>query len=236
MVNILAKFPSQGLNTMVSADQVKECFGRHLHQHAYDWAPRILGGDVARFGDDQTILFPRQGLHAAAPIILRSQDTVQVAGRWAQEIQQWGADSIQIDATGGYGAGVIDVLKSLGFESVPVEFAGKPRDPKFFNKRAEIYWEACEWIKSGASLPDLPDLVYELSSATYAFKGDKLIVEPKELMKARLGRSPDLADALACTFSAPVQVRRSAREALFQFDIDQRVSKARSEYDPFNRD
>lgn len=236
MINILAKFPSQGVNHLISADEVKACIGRHLHPNAYEWAPRILGGDVADFGDDRTVLFPRQGPVYFAPLILRKMDSVQIAGHWMDKANTWGADSIQIDATGGYGSGPIAIMRDQGYSVLPIQFSETALNPKFFNKRAEIWWNACEHIKSGASLPQgCDELVAELASATYSYKGDRIIIEDKKLMKARLGRSPDLADALCCTHAYPVATTRDTRSALFPFDVSRSVSKTQSDYDPLSR-
>lgn len=236
MVNILAKFPSQGLNQLISPEEVVAAQGRHLHPHIYEWAPKILGGDVARFGDDKSIAFPRQGLLYTDPIVLGKLDSVQVAGHFGQKASEWGADSIQIDATGGYGAGVIDVMRSLSYIVQEVEFSGKPLDAKFYNKRAEIWWKLVENIKAGASLPRIERMVPELSTATYSFKGDQILIEPKELMKVRLGFSPDYTDAAACTHAFPVAAPDRTSRALFPFDISGQVSKSRADYDPLQRD
>jgi hypothetical protein len=232
----LAKFPSQGVNSLVSADEVRECIGRHLHPNVYQFMPRILGGDVARFGDDASVLVPRQGKVAMEPLEVRMLDTLQIAGHWGQKASQWGADSLQIDGTGGYGAGVIDQLRELNFPVQDVQFAGKPLDPRFYNKRAEIWWSMAEWVKEGASISDkMPKIVAELSTATYSFKGDKILIEPKEMMKARLGHSPDHADALACTFAYPVASRSDVDRALHPFDLQRQMGKARADYDPLTR-
>ena len=55
-------------------------------------------------------------------------------------------------------------------------------------------------MKRGGALPPVPELVGELTVPTYTFHHGKLIVEDKDLVKKRLLRSPDLADALALTF------------------------------------
>lgn len=232
MVNILAKFPSQGFNALIGLDEVKACLGRHLHPHDYDWAPRILGGDPARFGDDRAVLFPRQGLRGFAPKILRNMSVPDLVGHWAEVANDWEAHSIQIDA--GEGGGVIDGLRSIGFSVMEIPFSSKPRDPKFFNKRAEIWWEMCDWLRSGASLPEnLDEIVGEITSATYGYKQDKIIIEEKKLMKARLGRSPDLADALACTFAYPVAL--PDKRLTLGFDMNRPFGKSRSDYDPLER-
>ena len=76
----------------------------------------------------------------------------------------------------------------------------------------------------------------ELSAATYGYKGDKIIVEPKQLIKARIGRSPDLADALVYTHAFPVSVTSDTRSRLFPFDLNANIGKSRADYDPLTRE
>ncbi len=150
---------------------------------------------------------------------------------------QWGAQSIQIDAAGGWGKGPIAILRQENYSVLDILGGGKPFDPKFADKNAEMYWTACEHLKGEASLPaeGCEDLVLELSSRTYGYKNDKILLEPKKLLKARIGRSPDLADALAYTHAFPVAATRDVRAALFPFDMAGDVSKSRTEYDPLER-
>ena len=61
-----------------------------------------------------------------------------------------------------------------------------------------------DWVKSGGALPNVPELVAELTTPTYTFVGGKIMLEDKDQVKKRLGRSPDLADALALTFAYPI--------------------------------
>jgi hypothetical protein len=72
-----------------------------------------------------------------------------------------------------------------------------------------MYFAACDWIRAGGALPESEELIEELSATTYTFaKGSsQLILEDKAQIKARLGRSCDLADALALTFAEPVTAR-----------------------------
>jgi hypothetical protein len=51
-----------------------------------------------------------------------------------------------------------------------------------------MYFTMPEWIKSGGQLPDVPGLLEELTQTTYSFRGDALLLEPKESVKAKLGR------------------------------------------------
>lgn len=237
MINILAKFPLTGLNKLLPDDVARACIGRHVPLKAYDWAPRIFGGDIALFGDDLTVGFPRQGRVAFKPIVLRQQDPLQVAGHFMEHCKQWNADSIQLDVTGGYGAGTASAMRQFGALVTDVQFAGKPRDPRFFNVRAEIIWLLAEWFKTEPSIPDVPELVEEISGVEYGYKGDKLVIEPKAEMKVRLGRSPDYMDALACTFCHPIAPRgRQALELEAMFDIYSSVGKSKTDYDPLARE
>ena len=71
-----------------------------------------------------------------------------------------------------------------------------------------------EWVKAGGAIPDDRELKEELCALTYAFQGDKLRVVEKEIIKQKIGRSPDKADALALTFAAPVRKRDSSRSSV----------------------
>jgi phage terminase large subunit len=64
-------------------------------------AARVLGVNVARFGDDASVIFPCQGLVAFAPQRFRNIDGTQGAGAVARKWQEWGADAVFIDDTGG---------------------------------------------------------------------------------------------------------------------------------------
>ncbi len=233
LANVFGRFPKASINALISLDELNAAVGRHLHARDYDWSPKILGGDVARFGDDTSVLYPRQGLAYFEPLVMAKMDSIQVAGHWGERATHWGAHSIQVDGTGGYGAGVIDAMRSLGFDVQDVQFAAKAFSPKFYNLRAEMYWKLCENIKGGASIPDDKLLVGELATATYTYARDKILIEEKDQMKQRLGRSPDHADAAACTHAYPVAIPDI--RALAGLDLHTNISKARTDYDPLSR-
>lgn len=204
LVNVFGQFPPSSLNSLLGPDEVREAMGRHLREEQYAFAAKILGVDVARFGGDSSIIFPRQGLAAFVPDQLRNVDSTQGAGRVARKWADWDADACFIDDTGGFGAGWIDCLRTLGRQPIGVPFAGSPNDPRYYNKRAEIHFEMAAWVKNGGALPFDEELIAELTAPTYTFKGDKFLIEDKEQIRERIGRSPDKADALACTFAQPV--------------------------------
>lgn len=207
MATILGLFPPAGFNSLLSYEDVQAAMQRHAREADYEFAARVLGVDVAREGDDKSVIFPRQGIVAFKPKVLRNANTVQGAAVVQQKWTEWEADGCFIDNTGGFGGGWIDQLQVLNRSPVGIHFAGKALDARYANIRAEMWFKMAEWIKAGGALPNIPEMIAELTTPTYSFKGDQFLIEPKEQIKKRLGRSPDYADALALTFAYPVHAR-----------------------------
>jgi hypothetical protein len=208
LVNVFGKFPPGSLNALIGPDEMKEAMERRYDEGAYGKAAKVLGVDVARFGDDASVIFPRQGLRAFMPIKYRNIDGVQGAGAVARKWGDWGADACFVDDTGGFGASWIDNLRQLGRKPIGIGFASASTDPRYHLKRSEMYFSAVEWIKGGGALPNVPELTAAMTQTTYTFKGDAMLLEPKDQVKLKLGYSPDDADAFALTFAQPVIVNR----------------------------
>jgi hypothetical protein len=105
---------------------------------------------------------------------------------------------------GGVGAGVVDRLRQLKYEVEQVHFGGGANDPqRFRNRRAELFWTLRERLEKGEiSLPDDEELLADLSALRYAFTQDgRILLESKDDVRKRLGRSPDRADAVALAFA-----------------------------------
>ena len=207
LVNVFNKFPPTSINSLLAPDEVNAAMRRNIAGQDYQFSQRRIGVDVARFGSDKTVLFPRQGLQAFQPIDMRNARTDEIAARVSLAKSKWGSDAEFVDDTGGYGAGVIDCLIQTGNPPIGINFSGKAIDPRYYNKRSEMWFLMADWVKKGGSLPKIPELIGELTTPTYTFHNGKLRVEEKEHIKSRLGRSPDLGDALALTFALPDMAR-----------------------------
>lgn len=172
----------------------------------------VVGVDVARYGDDETVLCVRRGRDAYSEqwIVWRKLDTMETAARVAEEVTRLKPDAVFVDETG-VGAGVVDRLKMLGFDIMPVNFGSKPTGltkEKAANKRAEMWLRMREWLRSGGAIPDDDRLEAELTSLEYKHDANNaILLEKKEDMKKRGLPSPDRADALALTFAYPVMVK-----------------------------
>jgi len=199
-VNVFNEFPPTSINALFGPEEVAAMMSRRVPRESYEHSQRRIGVDVAGGGDDKTILFPRQGLAAFRPVEMRNAKPSEIAARIVLAKARFRSEMELVDNTGGFGSGVINYAQDAGLSPIPVEFAGKADDPGFYNKRAEMWFRMSEWGKRGGALPNLPALTKQLTTATYTQKNGKFLMEPKELMKERLGSSPDEADALCCTF------------------------------------
>jgi phage terminase large subunit len=211
MVNVLGQFPPSAINSLLGPDDISKAMGRHLQPDQYSFARKRFGIDVARFGDDKTVIFPRQGLASFNPEVMRNARSEDIAAKVAFTWQEQSPDEAFIDDTGGWAAGVIDLLNKTQYQVIPVQFNGKAMDARYFNKRSEMYFLAAEWIKKGGVLPPIPELTEELTALTYWFDKGKMRVEEKDQVKVKIGRSPDYADAFVLTFAFPDHVVSSAR-------------------------
>lgn len=217
----LCDFTASAENILIPIDDVLTAVKRNYSSAEIRFAPKILGVDPARFGDDRSVIFRRQGVKAFEPLVLERVDNMTLAARVAEQIESFHPDGVFVDS--GCGGGVIDRLRQLGFCVTEVPFGGVPlRAGQYANKRAEMWGEMAQWIKSCGALPDVPALKSDLCQTTYDYDAaGRLRLEPKEKLKARSGKSPDLADALALTFAAPVRAQRACQSSEF----------ARSEYE-----
>lgn len=210
-VRVRGVFPSASSNALLGPDEVEAAMERTYKPDQFNYAAVIMGVDVARQGDDSSVIARRQGMAAFPLKSLRIPDTMLVAAQVSLHQDEHSADAVFVDATGGYGVGVVDAMRQTGRDPIEVYFSGKATDPRYFNKRSEMYFELAKWVKSGGSLPKDRELAEELCATTYSFQGDKFRLDDKDSIKETLGRSPDKADALALTFAAPV-VKRSPIE------------------------
>ena len=200
-VEVKGEFPSQGQNQFISRSIVQDAQRRQVLED--NAAPLILGVDVARFGDDSSVLRWRQGRNGRVvpPVAVKGADNMALANLCAHWIEKTNPDAVCID--GGNGSGVIDRLRELGFKVHEVLFGSKPTGREYVDKRTEMWAQMREWLRGGC-IDDSRDLADDLVGPGFEFRGDKLKLESKDKMKSRGLASPDHGDALACTFAVTV--------------------------------
>ena len=222
----LCDFSASMDNALITIDKVTDAAAIKRTEGEVLGSAKILGVDVARFGSDRSVIQKRKGLAAYEPKIFDDIDNMTLAGMVAQEITEWEPDAVFIDA--GRGEGVIDRLRQLGYFVSEVNFGGKALNPMYNNKRSEMWDTIRIWLDDGGSLPNNIDLKTDLCVPTYKFDtSNRMQLESKDDIKKRGGRSPDLGDALALTFSYPVAAKK-----IGHFGYKEEAVLA--DYDPFN--
>ena len=198
-------FTASSENILIPLDTVIAASKRDNLPQTYSWAPVVIGVDVARFGDDASVIYVRQGNHTIAIKKHSKINLMEFADYVAQAITHYQAAMTFVDVVG-VGAGVVDRLVSLGFDDIIGVNAGySPDNPRYKNKRAEMWDTMKKWLEEGGDIPDDPVLIAETSSVQYKFDPtDRLVLEKKEDMKKRGVPSPNISDALSMTFFMPV--------------------------------
>lgn len=177
--------------------------------------PLVVGGDIARGGDDSTVFAPRRGnwfdkLHKHPG--RETPDGQSVVSLLAVLLANGGKANIDVI---GIGASAYDLSRDKGMDVSPVNFSrasnatDKSGTLHFINMRAECYWTFREALdpanEHNVSLPPDPELEADLCAPRWQSMSNGIKIESKEDIKKRLGRSPDCADAVVLAWGgAPI--------------------------------
>ena len=234
-VRVRGVFPNASSLQFIPRELVDEAMSRQPAAERFIGRTCAVGVDVARFGDDQSVIFTRVGRDGVGIPTKRYRelDTMQLASKVAEHIaylRSMGLEPVVFVDGGGVGGGVIDRLRQLNHDIIEVQFGGKADEPKkYLNKRAEMWARTKEWLKIGCLTKD-EAVVTDLTSVEYQFTAsDQIQLESKEHMKQRGLASPDDGDAIALTFAYPVPEYQLPKESA----SGARNSSRRREYDPY---
>jgi hypothetical protein len=229
---VLGQFPRTASTQFIGPELVDEAMQRELDPSRGD--PLVIGVDVARFGEDMSVIYPRRGMDARSfqaltfrNIPLDKLEDHVVAFCNAHPVAQ-----IFVDGTG-VGGGLVDHLRRRGYLVSDVQFGSRADQAidgtRYANKRAEI-WGLMRAALRHLCLPASQTLREQLTGPEYTFSrtSDAILLEPKDAMRRRGMPSPDLADALACTFGAEI----ATLPALSDWAQPGGVT---SEYEPFSQ-
>ena len=229
----LCDFSAQGDDQLIALADTEDAAKRIYQTDHVRLFPIILGIDPARFGDDRSVVFRRQGKQAFKPVVYRGIDNMELASRVANLIEEHKPDAVFCDA--GAGSGVIDRLRQLSYDVIEIPFGGKAMKPdQYINRRTEMWWLMKQWIEEGGAIPNDVALKQELATPIYWYDNvGRRVLEGKDQIKKRLqgAGSPDLADALALTFALPV-----AKKVAEDIYIKRRKEATqKGDYDPYTR-
>jgi len=223
-VRVAGNPPHEDERTLIPLSWARQCLGNETEISEDE--PLYLGVDVARYGEDRSIVLPRKGIKIFDWDSFQGINTISLGGHINLTYQELNADGLVIDEIG-VGAGVTDWLMKHGhLNTIGLNVANKSTDiAKYDRMRDELWWRVRDNCMKGAYwFPDNDDgeeLCNELAMPTYDFNvHGGVVVESKKQMKARGVASPNIADALCNTEYAAafanrlwkkVKVKRNAR-------------------------
>jgi hypothetical protein len=220
-IRILGQFPRMGLMEFFSATEIEAAMSPDREVFVDALAPLALGVDVARYGKNNSVLFPRKGRDARTieRKVFNGVNTVELSN-WVFDCwTQWHPDGIFIDG-GGVGGGVVDQCRAKHLFVTEVQFGAKDSisgtsfattGEKYANMRSAMHGALRAWLPTGA-LPKDDDLRAAMLAIRYTFNNrDEIVLVSKEdLMEDNPGLKLDDLDALALTFGGPIASSRSA--------------------------
>jgi hypothetical protein len=208
------EFPEQSTDSLVPLRALQGALTAEIEPGE----PNELGVDVARFGDDSSVIYHRRGAVARRISKENKRDLMHLAGVVVNAIKETGATAVKIDDIG-LGGGLTDRLRELKMEGkiaanveiVPINVGEAPAtnlmDERFRNLRAELNWGMRTRFVDGKIklLGDCDDLLSEAGQIKYKFTSSgEIQIEAKAEMKKRTkGASPDDWDALVLCFAKP---------------------------------
>ena len=173
----------------------------------------IIGVDIARDGD-RTVICARKGKGIAELKSYPSMDLTNLVHELTGFINRHKPEQINVDSTG-HGAWVPDALKAFNIYVKPINFAESSRyDTKYANMRTEIYGLASDFFDNGGKLrPNDIELERELEASYYTLDNhNRIKLIPKDEIKKRIGKSPDLADAFCLSLITSGDMFKSTKK------------------------
>lgn len=238
-IRVYGTFPRQGEMEFFSASDIEAACTREAVSSVTD--PLSLGVDVARFGKNSSVIYPRRGRDARTLDRQRYQglSTVQLAEKIFETHLALHSDGIMIDG-GGVGGGVVDITRQKNLHCYEVQFGAKDDTPhlvwgsageRYCNKRSGMYGAARAWLKTGA-IPDDPNFKRQMSGIKYILnKKDEIqLVSKEDLVKLDPGLDEvglDDIDAFVLTFAHALAPREFGHFNKPQIEVD---------YDPYARE
>lgn len=213
IAKILAEFPVDATDKVVRASDVARCrIGRDEPHPPSALLPVELGMDIGG-GIDDTVIRERRGLKAGRRWSEKTDDPERIAEMLVAAVKATGARHVKYDAVGiGWSVGAVcaRALRDAGIRGVkltPINFGeGAKKREKYKNRRAEVWWEVGRllsqdggWDLSG--MQDADKTLAQLCDPKWSTDAaGRIVVEAKDEIRKRTGRSPDDADALLLSF------------------------------------
>lgn len=208
---------------VIPSEWVRAAQRRWMERERPSGAIPAYGLDPSRGGQDKTALAARYDNWFDEPVSwpgVVAKDGPTVAELVRQAIGGGLIQYVNVDVTG-IGSSVYDSLNPMYDDVCPFMSAEKSgyRDRsgklKMRNKRAEMYWRMRDALDpdygDDIALPPGNELLADLCSARYSVTTAGVLIEPKDKIKERIGRSPDIGEAVMMANMITTQLRQKAR-------------------------
>ena len=213
---VLGQFPEEADDTLIPLRDVEAAVKRQSPIPT-DTTP-VMGVDVARFGNDKTVIIIRHGPRVIYIDELRKSDIVNTTGAVITAALKYQLKDIIVDEIG-VGAGVLDNLKAdRRFNAQGLNGSNAPSNTeKYLNLRAEVFDGLRQRFADGdISIPNDPELISQMASLTYKYNArGQLQLESKDLIRSSGRQSPDKADAIALAFTSEATMPEPKRIRFF---------------------
>jgi hypothetical protein len=236
-IRVKGEFPHVGEMEFFNAQDVIDAATRETTSGLSD--PMALGVDVARYGKNSSVIYPRKGRDARTYERQRFQgiSTTQLADKIFETNFLYHADGIMIDG-GGVGGGVVDQVRHRALYCFEVQFGSKDDTPhhawgsdgeRYANKRSGMYGALRAWLKTGM-IPDEPEFKRQFASIKFIVnKRDEIqLITKEDMLKIDPDLELDDIDALALTFAHAIAPNENAGGF-------HRGSNVEHEYDPISQ-
>ena len=210
-IRVLGEFPDAADDTLIPLKHIENAVEK-IFEDIDNQQEAVMGLDVARFGDDQTVAIVRRGNSVIDLVSHRKSDLMQTTGKTIEIARNHNVNTINVDEVG-LGSAVVDRIQELsrskeitGIRPVGVNGGNKAQDTeKFFNLRTQMFDGLRQRFADGEiSIPNDPELISQLASITYIYNSrGQLQIETKQQIRDSGRQSPDKADALALAFTTP---------------------------------
>lgn len=204
-VRVLGNFPPSESDTVIPVSLIDHAMKNDVKIH--EDTISIWALDVARQGNDSSVLCKRQGPVIHPLIVWNNLDLMQLTGAVKAEYDAASTSKkpveIIVDSVG-LGAGVLDRLRELGLPARGLNVSERSvQKDTYINLRAELWFKCKAWLEGmDVKIPHDDRLWAELAAPRYHFTSSgKIQVESKEAMKKRGIHSPDRADAVCLSLA-----------------------------------
>lgn len=205
-IHVLGEFPTEGANNVIGLKLIDDA----KKANAEATGALRLGLDVARYGDDDSVLQPVKGKRQLKALEFHGLDGPELAEKVIHYLEQYRRQGftekvvINVDVIG-VGASAFDALNHhstktrLDYEVIAVNVAENATNEDYHRLRDQLWFSLADWLKEGGSLPySSSRLEAEMLAAAYSFdtQGRYKVVSKDKMKELLSGKSPDRAEAL----------------------------------------